>query len=560
MVRFIIVTGGVVSSLGKGIAAASLASILETRGLKVTLMKLDPYINVDPGTMSPYQHGEVYVTEDGAETDLDLGHYERFIRRKMTRKNNFTAGKIYEEVIHRERRGDYLGGTVQVIPHITDAIKEKILMCDPQADIVMVEIGGTVGDIESLPFLEAVRQLRAELGQHRTLFIHLTLVPYISTAGETKTKPTQHSVKELRSIGLQPDILICRSDHEIPVDSLRKIALFTNVEERAVVPCLDQSSIYSIPHALHQQGLDHIVVEKLALQNKAKPADLSEWERVVYLQKNPKTAVKIAMVGKYVDLVDAYKSLNEALLHAGIDTSTKVEIIYIDAEHIETQGVDLLAGVQAILVPGGFGARGTEGKIKAIQYAREHQIPFLGICLGMQLAIVEFARHVVGLSGAHSTEFDAKTLHPVIGLITEWQNQDGTKEVRSAQSLIGGTMRLGGQWCHLKEPSKARTLYGKDVIMERHRHRYEVNQKYVELLESHGLMISGTSQNAELVEVIELATHPWFIACQFHPEFTSTPRDGHPLFRSFIMAANAVLANGAIKKGEDKEDQKVPQL
>lgn len=552
MVRFIIVTGGVVSSLGKGIAAASLASILETRGLKVTLMKLDPYINVDPGTMSPYQHGEVYVTEDGAETDLDLGHYERFVRRKMTRKNNFTAGKIYEEVIHRERRGDYLGGTVQVIPHITDAIKEKILMCDPAADIVMVEIGGTVGDIESLPFLEAVRQLRAELGQHRTLFIHLTLVPYISTAGETKTKPTQHSVKELRSIGLQPDILICRSDHEIPVDSLRKIALFTNVEERAVVPCLDQASIYSIPQALHQQGLDHIVIEKLSLQNKTKPADLSEWDRVVHLQKNPKTAVKIAMVGKYVDLVDAYKSLNEALLHAGIDTSTKVQIVYIDAEHLETQGVDILKEVQGVLVPGGFGARGTEGKIKAIQYAREHQIPFLGICLGMQLAMVEFARHVVGLSGAHSTEFDAKTLHPVIGLITEWQNQDGTKEVRDAHSLIGGSMRLGGQWCQLKEHSKVRALYGKDVIMERHRHRYEVNQKYVDLLETHGLMISGTSQDAELVEVIELTTHPWFIACQFHPEFTSTPRDGHPLFRSFIMAANAVVANGVTGKGDDK--------
>ncbi len=542
MVRFVIVTGGVVSSLGKGIAAASLASILETRELKVTLMKLDPYINVDPGTMSPYQHGEVYVTEDGAETDLDLGHYERFVRRKMTKKNNFTTGKIYEEVIHRERRGDYLGATVQVIPHITDAIKEKILLCDPSADIVMVEIGGTVGDIESLPFLEAVRQLRAELGAHRTLFIHLTLVPYISTAGETKTKPTQHSVKELRSIGLQPDILICRSDHDIPAESLRKIALFTNVEERAVVSCLDQSSIYNIPTALHQQGLDHIVVEKLALQNKAKPADLSEWERVVHLQKNPLTRVKIAMVGKYVDLVDAYKSLNEALIHAGIDTRTKVDILYIDAENLETQGLDLLKPANAILVPGGFGARGTEGKVRAIQYARENNIPFLGICLGMQLAIVEFARNVVGLSGAHSTEFDAKSPYPVIGLITEWKNIDGSTELRDSDSLIGGTMRLGGQLCALKEGSRACLMYGKEAIMERHRHRYEVNQQYVDVLEKHGLVISGKSYDQELVEVIELPQHPWFIACQFHPEFTSTPRDGHPLFRGFVSAAN-VAAN-----------------
>lgn len=542
MSNFIFVTGGVVSSLGKGIAAASLASILETCRLKVTLLKMDPYINVDPGTMSPFQHGEVFVTEDGAETDLDLGHYERFVRTRMTQRNNFTTGSIYASVIQRERRGEYLGATVQVIPHITDAIKERILNCEPSADVVIVEIGGTVGDIESLPFLEAVRQLRVELGYQRSVFIHLTLVPYIATAGETKTKPTQHSVKELRSIGLQPDVLICRSDHDIPTDSLRKIALFTNVEERAVVACKDLSSIYAIPEHLHRQGLDNIVIEKLGLQNKAQAADLSEWRRVVERQKFPTDEVTVAMVGKYIDLVDAYKSLNEALEHAGIDTQTKVNIRYVDAEELQNTGLDALKGMDAILVPGGFGNRGVEGKLNAIRYARENGVPYLGICLGMQLAVVEFARNKVGLNQAHSTEFQPNTPDPVVGLITEWTREDGVKEHRSSVSDLGGTMRLGGQQCRLSDDSKARVLYGREIIVERHRHRYEVNDHYVEKLVDAGLTISGRSMDGALVEMVEIADHPWFVACQFHPEFTSTPRDGHPLFRDYIKTARAVKA------------------
>lgn len=535
MQRYIFVTGGVVSSLGKGIAAASLASLLESRGLRVTLMKLDPYINVDPGTMSPYQHGEVFVTEDGAETDLDLGYYERFVRAKMTQRNNFTTGRIYEQVIQKERRGDYLGGTVQVIPHITDAIKERVLECSDDADVVMVEIGGTVGDIESLPFLEAVRQLRVELGTGRTVFIHLTLVPYIATAGETKTKPTQHSVKELRSIGLQPDILICRSDHEIPEDSLRKIALFTNVEERAVVPCMDADSIYAIPAVLHERGLDDIVVEKLRLQ--CGDADLTEWRRVVDAQRNPEHEVTVAMVGKYTELKDAYKSLNQALIHAGIDTKTNVKITYIDSEEIEEKGVEILSGVDAILVPGGFGSRGTEGKLLAVRYARQEKVPYLGICLGMQMAVIEFARNVVGLEGAHSTELDAGTPHPVVGLITEWKDRSGKVEARDKNSDLGGTMRLGAQECRLEEGSLSRELYGKEVIYERHRHRYEVNNNYVDKLVAAGLVIAGKSMDGSLVEMIEVPDHPWFVACQFHPEFTSSPRDGHPLFEGYINAA-----------------------
>jgi len=541
MTKYIFVTGGVVSSLGKGIAAASLASILETRGLKVSLMKLDPYINVDPGTMSPYQHGEVYVTDDGAETDLDLGHYERFVRQRMSNRNNFTTGRIYADVIAKERRGDYLGATVQVIPHITDAIKDRILNANPEADIQMVEIGGTVGDIESLPFLEAVRQLRVELGSGNSVFIHLTLVPYIATAGETKTKPTQHSVKELRSIGLQPDILLCRSDHSIPEDSLRKIALFTNVEPRAVIALPDSNSIYRVPAILAAQSLDDIVCEKLGLN--AAPADLSEWTRVVDGQLNPQHEVDIAMVGKYTDLADAYKSLNEALLHAGIHTRTKVNIHYVDSENVERDGIGQLEKYDAILVPGGFGRRGTEGKIMAVKYARENKVPYLGICLGMQVAVIEFARHIAGLKDAHSTEFNRETPHPVIGLITEWRNTDGSVERRTESSDLGGTMRLGGQECRLATGSVAREVYGKDVIRERHRHRYEVNNYYVPQLEEAGLRFSGHSMDGSLVEMIEVPDHPWFVACQFHPEFTSTPRDGHPLFTSFVKAALAHAKN-----------------
>ena len=535
MTRYIFVTGGVVSSLGKGIAAASLASLLETRGLKVSIMKLDPYINVDPGTMSPYQHGEVFVTEDGAETDLDLGHYERFIRGTMTQRNNFTTGRIYQDVLEKERRGDYLGATVQVIPHITDAIKEKILNANLDVDVLIVEIGGTVGDIESLPFLEAVRQLRVELGPQRSVFIHLTLVPYISTAGETKTKPTQHSVKELRSIGLQPDVLICRSDHEIPESSLEKIALFTNVEKRAVISLQDVNTIYRIPAVLHSQGLDNYVVERLSLE--CEPADLKEWTKVVDAQLNPQKEVTIAMVGKYVDLADAYKSLNEALLHAGIQTRTKVNIAYVDSEDVERDGAEFLGKYDAILVPGGFGTRGVEGKVAAVRFAREHGIPYLGICLGMQVAVIEYARNMAGLSDAHSTEFKPETKTPVVGLITEWITEDGSVETRDEGSDLGGTMRLGAQECRLVDGSLSRELYGKESVFERHRHRYEVNNKYVPELEKAGLRVAGRSMDGSLVEMVEVPNHPWFVACQFHPEFTSRPRGGHPLFTGYIQAA-----------------------
>ncbi len=534
MTNYIFITGGVVSSLGKGIAAASLAAILEARGLRVTLIKLDPYINVDPGTMSPFQHGEVFVTEDGAETDLDLGHYERFVRTTTTKLNNFTSGKIYENVIKKERRGDYLGGTVQVIPHITNEIKRCIKLGAENYDVAMVEIGGTVGDIESLPFLEAIRQMRMELGVQRTLFIHLTLVPYIATSGETKTKPTQHSVKELRSIGIQPDVLICRSEQPLSQNDRVKIALFTNVEKEGVISLQDAKSIYQIPMILHDQGLDDIVVRKLGLT--LKPADLSEWEQVVKAQAVQTMAIKVGMVGKYTELSDAYKSINEALLHAGIHTETRVDIVYIDAELIEKHGPSLLENVDAILIPGGFGVRGVEGKIKAIQYAREEKIPFLGICLGLQTAVIEFARHVVGLAGANSTEFDQRTAYPVIGLISEWMAADGRVNVRNEQSDLGGTMRLGAQRCNLEANTLARLVYGKDQLIERHRHRYEVNNGFVEALVQKGLIISGRSVDGSLVEMIELSDHPWFLACQFHPEFTSNPRDSHPLFKAFVTA------------------------
>lgn len=534
MTRYIFVTGGVVSSLGKGIASASLAAILEARGLKVTIMKLDPYINVDPGTMSPFQHGEVFVTEDGAETDLDLGHYERFIRTKMTRRNNFTTGRVYETVLRKERRGDYLGGTVQVIPHITDEIKRRILEGGRDVDVALVEIGGTVGDIESQPFLEAVRQLKVEMGS-RALLMHLTLVPYIATAGETKTKPTQHSVKELRSIGLQPDILLCRSEKMVDEDSRRKIALFTNVAERAVVPLPDADTIYSIPRLLQSFGLDQIVVELLGLQ--CRDADLSEWDKVVDGKLNPVNTVTISMVGKYMELLDAYKSLIEALTHAGIHTSTKVNINYIDAERVEKEGVGILKDADAILVPGGFGERGVEGKLMAVQYARENKVPYLGICLGMQSVVIEFARNVLGLKGANSTEFDRNSPNPVIGLITEWITSDGEVEKRDESSDLGGTMRLGAQECRLVAGSNARNIYGADVIVERHRHRYEVNNNYVDQLQKAGLRIGGWSADDTLVEMVEIPDHPWFVACQFHPEFTSTPRDGHPLFTAFVKAA-----------------------
>ncbi len=537
MTRFVFVTGGVVSSLGKGIAAASLAAVLESRQLKVTILKLDPYINVDPGTMSPFQHGEVYVTEDGAETDLDLGHYERFLRTKMTRRNNFTTGRVYETVLRKERRGDYLGGTVQVIPHITDEIKRRILEGAKGYDVAFVEIGGTVGDIESQPFLEAVRQLKVELGQERALLIHLTLVPYIATAGETKTKPTQHSVKELRSIGLQPEVLLCRSEKIVDDESRRKIALFTNVEERAVVPLPDANTIYAIPRHLHDYQLDQYICERLRID--APPADLSEWDRVVDGKLNPEFEVTIAMVGKYMDLLDAYKSLNESLSHAGIHNRTRVNLKYINAEDLEEQGLGQLENVDAILVPGGFGERGLEGKLMAVRYARENRIPYLGICLGMQSVIIEFARNVLGLPEANSTEFERKTPHPVIGLITEWVTSDGAVEKRDESSDLGGTMRLGAQECRLEKGSKVHQIYGEDVIVERHRHRYEVNNHYLEKLRKGGLRIGGWSADDTLVEVVELPEHPWFVACQFHPEFTSTPRDGHPLFASYIQAALA---------------------
>lgn len=535
MTHYIFVTGGVVSSLGKGIASASLAAILETRGLKVTMLKLDPYINVDPGTMSPFQHGEVFVTEDGAETDLDLGHYERFIRTTMTQGNNFTSGRVYEEVLRKERRGDYLGGTVQVIPHITDEIKRRIIEGAGDADIALVEIGGTVGDIESLPFMEAVRQLKVELGSTRALFMHLVLVPYIATAGETKTKPAQHSVKELRSIGIQPDILVCRSDHEIPSDSRRKLSLFTNVEERAVIALEDANTIYRIPRMLHEQGLDDIVVSKFNID--CPPADLSEWDDVVDAKLNPHREVTIAMVGKYMELLDAYKSLIEAMTHAGIKNRAKVNLIYIDSEDIERKGTGVLDNVDGILVPGGFGERGVEGKIETVRFARENKIPYLGICLGMQVAVIEFARNVAGLAGANSTEFNLHAEHPVVGLITEWTTADGDVETRSEDTDLGGSMRLGAQQCRLEPDSTAAGCYGKELILERHRHRYEVNNNYVEQLQQAGLRIAGHSIDGTLVEVIEVADHPWFVACQFHPEFTSTPRDGHGLFSGFVKAA-----------------------
>ncbi|MFQ3786576.1 CTP synthase [Halomonas sp. A29] len=535
MTRYIFVTGGVVSSLGKGIASASLAAILEARGLKVTMLKLDPYINVDPGTMSPFQHGEVFVTEDGAETDLDLGHYERFIRTKMTQGNNFTTGRVYEHVLRRERRGDYLGGTVQVIPHITDEIKRRVYAGGEGFDVTLVEIGGTVGDIESLPFLESIRQIRSELGASRAIFMHLTLVPYIKTAGETKTKPTQHSVKELRSIGIQPDILICRSEVELEETERRKIALFTNVEERAVIPLQDADTIYRIPLMLHEHGLDEIVCDKLRLE--AAPADLTEWVHVLDAKLNPLKSINIAMVGKYMELLDAYKSLNEALIHAGIQTRVKVNVDYIDSEDIERHGTERLAGKDAILVPGGFGERGVEGKIETARYARENDIPYLGICLGMQVAVIEFARNIAGWTDANSTEFTHDTQHPVVGLITEWINPEGKIELRDEASDLGGTMRLGGQVCHLEPGTRAREAYGNDEIVERHRHRFEVNNQFVEALEKAGLVVSGKSVDNSLVEMIELPDHPWFVACQFHPEFTSTPRDGHPLFTGFVNAA-----------------------
>lgn len=535
MTRFIFVTGGVVSSLGKGIASASLAAILEARGLKVTMLKLDPYINVDPGTMSPFQHGEVFVTEDGAETDLDLGHYERFINTKMSRRNNFTTGRIYTDVLAKERRGDYLGGTVQVIPHITDEIKRRVMDGAEGSDVALVEIGGTVGDIESQPFLEAVRQMKVELGSKRALSVHLTLVPYIATAGETKTKPTQHSVKEMRTIGLQPDVLICRSDHKIDASSLRKISLFTNVEERAVIPLEDADTIYKIPGVLHEAGLDDLIVEKFDLS--CHEPDLSDWDQVIDAKLNPEKQVNIAMVGKYMELLDAYKSLIEAIDHAGIHHKAKVNIQFIDAEVIERQGTDILKGKDAILVPGGFGHRGVEGKIRTVQFARENKIPFLGICLGMQSAVIEFARNVVGWKDAHSTEFDADTTHPVVGLITEWTDATGNTEVRDTSSDLGGTMRLGAQECRLTEGSNTALAYGQEVVNERHRHRYEVNATIIAELEKAGLRIAGRSIDGDLVEVVEVVDHPWFVGCQFHPEFTSTPRHGHGLFSAFINAA-----------------------
>jgi len=550
--KYIFVTGGVVSSLGKGIAAASLAAILESRGLKISMVKLDPYLNVDPGTMSPFQHGEVFVTEDGAETDLDLGHYERFLHAKMSKRNNFTTGQIYESVIRKERRGDYLGGTVQVIPHITDEIKHFIRRGAGEAQVTIVEVGGTVGDIESLPFLEAIRQMGIELGRENCCFVHLTLVPYVATAGEIKTKPTQHSVKELREIGIQPDVLLGRSDRPLPDDDRRKIALFTNVPVEAVISAVDVDSIYKIPAMLHAQNLDGIVCRKLGLN--PPPANLSSWEGLVHALEHPQRTVNIALVGKYVDLTESYKSLTEALTHAGIHTGARVKIHYVDSESIEKNGTASLQNMGAILVPGGFGKRGVEGKIKAIRYAREMGVPYLGICLGMQLAVIEYARNVAGLAGAHSTEFDPDTPHPVIALITEWQDRDGRIEQRDAQSNLGGTMRLGGQECVLEADSAVRRIYGQDRIMERHRHRYEVNDHYLPRLKAAGLKVSGTSARDKLCEMIELPAHPWFVGCQFHPEFTSTPRNGHPLFKAFVQAAlSAARPEQAAGKAGDPE-------
>lgn len=538
MTKFIFVTGGVVSSLGKGIAAASIAAILESRGLNVTMLKLDPYINVDPGTMSPFQHGEVFVTDDGAETDLDLGHYERFINATLSRQNSFSAGQVYENVIAKERRGDYLGGTVQVIPHITDEIKRCIHEGAAGKDVAIVEIGGTVGDIESLPFLEAIRQMRSQLGRTNTLFAHLSYVPYIAAAGEIKTKPTQHTVKEMLSIGLQPDILICRMDRIMPEDERRKIALFCNVEERAIVGSYDVESIYECPEMLHNQGIDNIICEQLQLN--VKQADLTEWKKIVYAIQNPKHTVQIAMVGKYVDLTESYKSLTEALKHAGIHTQTDVQITYIDSESIEKNGTGCLKNFDAILVPGGFGSRGVEGKIATARFARENNVPYLGICLGMQIALIEYARDVAGLAGANSTEFDLKTPYPVVALIDEWQTADGSVEKRDANADLGGTMRLGAQEVELKPNSLAAKIYGVTQIRERHRHRYEVNNHYIKQLEDSGLVFGGVSVGHErLVETIEIPNHDWFFACQFHPEFTSNPRQGHKLFEAFVKAALA---------------------
>jgi CTP synthase len=533
--RYIFVTGGVVSSLGKGIAAASLAAILEARGLKITMLKLDPYINVDPGTMSPIQHGEVFVTEDGAETDLDLGHYERFIRTKMTKKNNFTTGRIYQDILARERKGEFLGATIQVIPHITNDIKRRVIEGAEGYDIAMVEVGGTVGDIESQPFLEAIRQLGVELGRERAMFMHLTLVPYIAAAGEIKTKPTQHSVKELRSIGIFPDILVCRSEQAIPANERAKISLFTNVEERAVVSMRDVDTIYKVPALLKSQGTDELVVKRFGLD--VPEADLSEWEQVLFQEANSVGDVVIGMVGKYIELPDAYKSVNEALKHAGLKNQLNVKIQYVDSQDVEAKGTEILADLDAILVPGGFGERGVEGKIMAAQYARENKVPDLGICLGMQVALIEFARNVAGLTDAHSSEFNSETPHPVVGLINEWLDEDGQVEYRSEGSDLGGTMRLGSQLCHLVKGTKVCDVYGSETIYERHRHRFEVNNNYREQIGKAGLVFSGLSTDKTLVEVIEIPDHPWFIAGQFHPEFNSTPRDGHPLFESFVAAS-----------------------
>ena len=538
MTKFVFVTGGVVSSLGKGIAAASLAAILASRGVRVTNLKLDPYINVDPGTMSPFQHGEVFVTDDGAETDLDLGHYERFTDVKMGKRNNFTTGQIYESVIRKERRGDYLGGTVQVIPHITDEIKNWIQLGAGDAEVAVVEVGGPVGDIESLPFLEAIRQLGITLGRDNVCYIHLTLVPFIPTAGEMKTKPTQHSVKELREIGIQPDVVLCRADRPIPEGDRNKIALFTNVTPEAVIPALDADSIYKIPGALHAEGLDVIVCKKLGID--PRPADLHTWDALVYALENPEHTVHIAMVGKYVDLTESYKSLSEALTHAGIHTRSKVQIHYIDSEQVERDGIEGLRGMDAILVPGGFGKRGVEGKIAAIRYARENGIPYLGICLGMQLAVIEYARHKAQLAAANSTEFEPSTPHPVVALITEWQNRDGTVEKRDARSDLGGTMRLGAQSCDVVPGSLANRVYGSTRVAERHRHRYEVNNHYLPRIEAAGMVVGAWAKSeaaGDLCEMIELPDHPWFFGCQYHPEFTSNPRRGHPLFVSFVRAA-----------------------
>ena len=536
MTKFVFVTGGVVSSLGKGISAASLGAILESRNLTITMLKLDPYINVDPGTMSPFQHGEVFVTDDGAETDLDLGHYERFISSKMTKKNNFTTGQIYDSVIKKERRGEYLGKTVQVIPHITDEIKLHIREGANNADIAIVEVGGTVGDIESLPFLEAIRQMGVEEGRDNTCYIHLTLLPWINTAGELKTKPTQHSVKELREIGIQPDILLCRSERPIPEEEKQKIALFTNVDPKAVISALDSDSIYRIPVMLHDQSIDDIVCHKLKI--KAKKADLSRWKKITTMLDKASETIDLAFVGKYVDLTESYKSLTEAIIHAGLHNNTKVKIHFIDSEDVENNGVDSLKGMNAILIPGGFGIRGTEGKIRSIQFARENNIPFLGICLGMQLAVVEFARNVAGLKLANSTEFNSNTPHPVIGLITEWQDQSGEIMKRDQHSDLGGTMRLGAQKASVKKGTLAYKIYG-DHVNERHRHRYEVNNLYVNQLIDAGLVVSSRTPGEDLCEIIELRedNHPWFFGCQFHPEFTSNPKDSHPLFLSFIKAA-----------------------